>query len=102
MEQVINGLKYNTETSERIVGIDNGCNYSDFQWEQETLYRTKKARWFLHCEGGPRSQYTTQSGNMTSGATFLEALSDLEAKNWLLENQQIEFAEQYFGAIEEA
>jgi len=83
MKYVINKKIYNTETSEIIATYDNGYGYSDFNWCEEVLYKTKKGTFFLVGEGGPISQYSKAiPGGFTSGKR-IEILSQDEVLQWL-------------------
>lgn len=82
MKQVINGLTYNTETAEKIHNEWNGLSRSDFRHCDETLYYTKKGRFFLAGNGGPMSKYAQPAGNMTSGGSGIIPLSEAEALEW--------------------
>jgi hypothetical protein len=61
MEQVINGLKYDTEKSAMIASTKDGAKH---------LYQTKNGRFFLHFEHPAQSTI----------APYLEAVSSSRAK----------------------
>lgn len=72
MKQVIDGLLYNTETAHTIGNYYNNKTYSDFDCIDETLYKTKKGRYFIHHDNGVRC-----------GGEYIEPVSVEEAKEWL-------------------
>jgi len=96
MKKLINGKLYDTETAEEIYTSDNGIYGNDFRRYSETLYRTKKGVFFLYGEGGPLSKYAVNHGNSTSGGSDITVLSNIEAFEWLQENQAIEKIQELF------
>lgn len=82
MKQVIDGKVYNTETAEVVAEFSNDFGVSDFRHCEETLYRTKKGRFFLAGEGGPMSRYSKSVGDMQSGGSGIIALTVTEAQEW--------------------
>jgi hypothetical protein len=48
MKAVIDHIRYNTDTAEKIGSYDNGYAVSDFKHLSETLYKTKSGQYFLH------------------------------------------------------
>jgi hypothetical protein len=103
MKKIIDGKRYDTETAEEVASWSYG-NHGDFNRAEETLYRTKHGRWFLHGEGGPRSRFArTVRQNEWSGGSTIEALTEAEAKAWLERNSANDALETYFGdQIEDA
>lgn len=101
MKRIINGKIYNTETAERI-GSYSRSNPSDFSYIDESLYRTKKGRFFIAGEGGAMTRYAESGSDGTWwGASGICVLDDGEALDWC-ESRGIDpdIVEQYF-AIEE-
>jgi hypothetical protein len=83
VKKVINGKVYNTETATQIGTDSYNGSTSDFQWWDETLYKTKKGQFFLSGEGGPMSRWSRSCGNnSTSGGSDIVLLSDAEALEW--------------------
>lgn len=104
MKRVIDGKVYNTETAEEVADASARCPRSDFQYWEETLYRTKKGVWFLYGKGGPMTHYAKSiDQNSYSGSDGLRALTDAEALEWM-ERHQIEAdtVQRYFADLEEA
>lgn len=83
MKQIINSKTYNTETAAALCSASANYAHTEFQWWQETLYKTAKGAYFLHCEGGAMSQYSEsfENGERTGGEK-LEALTRDEAIEW--------------------
>jgi len=105
MKKVIDGKLYNTETAEEI-GSYSYSHSTDFNYVEETLYRTKKGAFFTVGEGGPMSKYSRSLGNNSTGGSsdIFTALSISEALEWCEENDvDAEIIAQYFeDKIEEA
>lgn len=83
MKKVINGSLYNTETARRLGGWSNTNNYRDFNYCEETLYRTKSGKFFIHGEGGAMSKYaqTINSNEWSGGEKIIPCTYD-EAREW--------------------
>jgi hypothetical protein len=84
MKQIINRLKYDTETSEKIAEYWNGCSTSDFKYLYEELYVTKNGRYFIAGKGGASSKYREDipSGGWTGGEKIIPVCKD-EVIEWL-------------------
>lgn len=103
MKKIINGKLYNTETAIEIGVWSNGHNYSDFQWCEETLYKTKNGKYFIFGEGGPLSPYTETCGNNNwCGSSEITPLTDVEAASWAEKNLTADEFIEAFGNVEEA
>ncbi len=82
MKQVINGLVYNTETAEHIAGRSQYVP-SDFNYVEESLYKTQNGRYFLAGEGGAMSKYHTQvEQNSWGPGAGIIPLTKSEALDW--------------------
>ena len=84
MKKVIDGKIYNTETAILIAeNKDRGFSKSDFQWEETSLYKTKKGNVFLAGKGGPMSRWAESVGsNGRCGGHGIEVLTPAEALEW--------------------
>lgn len=83
MKKVINGTLYNTETARKLGSWSNTYNYRDFNYCEETLYRTKSGKFFVHGEGGAMSKYAqTISSNEWSGGEKIIPCTYDEARKW--------------------
>lgn len=103
MKKVIDGKMYNTETADEVASHSYGYQ-SDFNYIEETLYRTKKGAWFLYGEGGANTRYSRAvSQNSWTGGDGWEVLSEKEALDFCERHADPETIEKYFGdKIEEA
>lgn len=83
MKRIVDGKRYDTDTAE-VVATYEYRRSGDFNWYEETLYRTKKGAWFLAGEGGARSKYGERVDQSTWGpGEGLQVLSEAEAREWL-------------------
>lgn len=82
MKQVISGLTYNTDTATEI-GYANLNPVRDFTHYEESLYVTKKGRYFLAGRGGPMTRYGySPDGNITCGGSGIVPIDKEEALEW--------------------
>lgn len=102
MKKIIEGLKYDTDTAEEVGSWDNGHYHGDFHQCQESMYRTKSGKFFLHGKGGPLSSYAVQEGNGVSGSEDIRPLSEQESRRWAEEHLTVEEIEDAFGTAQEA
>jgi hypothetical protein len=86
MKKVINRKVYDTETASFVAE----ASYSypgDFQYWEESLYRTTDGMYFLAGEGGPMSHYAKSIGNnTTSGSSKITPITLPAAIDWCEEN----------------
>lgn len=104
MKQIINGKRYDTETANIVHEWSNSYTPSDFHYCEETLYLTKKGKWFLHGKGNALSKYSQPVGsNSSTGGSKITPISPSEARVWLETHEGLEALEEYFAhEIEEA
>lgn len=84
MKAIANGKTYNTETAERVCGLD--CNYhpGDFQYHDTDLYRTKKGAFFIAGKGGAASMWAQPcSGGGRMGGAGVRPVSNQEARDYM-------------------
>lgn len=87
MKRIINGKRYNTETSTPIGVYEFGTS-GDSKYLYEKLYQTKKGNYFLEYSGGAFSKYGVSTGpNLIGGSSGLLPLSVSEALDWCEERQ---------------
>ena len=101
MKKIINGKKYDTETTQKLGVFWNELSPSDFRNCTEKLYRKKTGEYFLHGKGGAMSDYSESNGNMTCGSEKIMPMTESEAKRWA---EKLLSGEQYieiFGEVEE-
>ena len=102
MKAIINNRKYDTETAEKVGYYDNGYSYRDFFEEEETLYRKKTGEFFLHCCGGPNTQYARRTGTNSWGwGEVITPMTEAEAREWAMEHIDVDSFEAIFGEVEE-
>jgi len=102
MKKIIDGAKYDTETAKVMGEWDNRCSRRDFQWCEETLYRTKAGKYFLHGRGGPMSKYTKSAGNNSwSGDERILPMTREAAQEWAEEKLDGDEYEEIFGEVSE-
>jgi len=83
MRQVIKGLVYNTETAEILGSADSSyLGANDFRSYSETLFKTKKGRFFLAGEGGPMTKWGEACGDMRGFGSGIIPLDSAEAREW--------------------
>jgi hypothetical protein len=104
MIKIIDGKRYSTDKADSIALWANNIPYSDFNYCEETLYRTKKGAFFIHGEGGAMSKYAKSTGNNSRcGGEDIRPLTDDEAREWLESHQFIAELEELFpDSIEDA
>lgn len=97
MKKVINGLLYDTETAEKVAFYSNNRGLGDFKSLEETLYRTKNGRWFIHGIGGAMTAYQVEAGNNSwSGSEQIRPIESEEAASFLEEYGEPEDYEKWF------
>jgi len=87
MKKIINRLTYDTATATVCGVFCNGLSVSDFGHLTETLYQTKKGRFFLYGNGGASTWCADRVGNTWSGGEKIRALTDAEAAKWVEDRQ---------------
>jgi len=95
MRKIVDGKIYDTEAAERIAERRTGYGRGDFNWCEESIYRTKKGNWFLAGQGGAMTRYAQSSGEYKTTSLDIIPLSDEEAVEWLQEHAQDKL-EKYF------
>ena len=104
MKAVINGLRYDTETAERIGHASGGgYNMRDWHYWSEELYQTPRSkRFFLAGEGGALTRYAQHlSQNERCGGERIIPLSAEEAQEWAEQHLHADTVARYF-TVEEA
>lgn len=101
MKKIISGLKYDTDTAQKMAYWDNNFPGNDFDWYSEILYRKRTGEYFLYGDGNANSKYSTSFGYKSRGGG--EAIIPLtleEAQKWA-ERLDGEEYEKIFGVVEE-
>lgn len=104
MKKIINGKRYDTETSEVISEWDNSLDCGNFRYYEETLYRTRNGNWFLHGKGGQLSPYAeiSDNGRCRDGSADLLAFTPDEAADWLAAHDVNAFERHFPEKIQDA
>lgn len=101
MKKIINGKLYNTETATELGTYWNGYPQGDFSYVSETLYVKKTGEYFLHCEGGPLTEYAKYVGRNKCFGAYIYPYAEKEAKEWAAEKLTADEYEKLFGEVEE-
>lgn len=102
MRKIIDGKVYNTETAECLGFWSNHLSITDFRYCKESLYRTRKGRYFIYGEGGAMSCYAEQCGDMWGDGADIRVVSEKEAREWAERHFDADEYENAFGEVEEA
>lgn len=103
MKKIIGGKSYNTETATKIGSASSRhCSYSDFNYWEESLYRTQKGAFFIAGEGGANTHYSRSCGqNSWCGGSGLRVIDATEAREWVEQHCNSQY-EAVFGVVEAA
>jgi len=83
MKKVIDGVRYDTDTAVEVGSWHHGYS-GDFNWCEETLYRTKSGRYFVYGEGGGNTRWRKViSQNSWCDGEGIEAQTPEETLGWL-------------------
>jgi hypothetical protein len=97
MKRIVDGLKYDTDTAEKLHEWDNGIFRNDFKATEEALYKTANGRYFLHGWSGPMGPYSKPVGDNGRGqGSAIIPMSRDEAFTWLSDRDGEEVAETEF------
>lgn len=94
MRKIINGKLYDTATATKMAEWSNAGSWNDFSHVEETLYRKKTGEYFLHGEGGARTQYAKR-------VEQIMPISIEEAQKWAEEHLDGDGYERIFGPVPE-
>lgn len=95
MRKIVDGKIYDTANAEKIADRRTGYGRGDFNWCEETLYRTKKGNWFLAGQGGALTRYAQNADVYETSSFDIIPLTQKEAIEWLKEHAQDKL-ERYF------
>lgn len=99
MKAIIDGKRYDTETSTEIARAESDASYTDFAHWTETLYRTPKGNYFLAGFGNGLSKYAEHyRDHYTSGEEIIP-FTEGEAFAWAQVNSLEDIIEQYFPSF---
>lgn len=98
MKRVIDGKRYDTDTATLIHDWENMYDRGNFHFYEESLYITKKGRYFLAGSGGAMSPYSESlGGGSYGGGSGLQPISKGQALQWLEEHEGHDAIELYFA-----
>lgn len=98
MRKIINGSRYSTDTAKKIAHWESDQDYTCFTHCEETLYRTKAGKWFIHGTGNSATVYSVRrSDGWAVPGEQIVPLSDEVAQNWALERLGEEQRDAIFG-----
>jgi len=101
MKKIIDGSKYDTKTAKYLGNYCHGSS-RDFSHIDESLYRTKSGKYFLHGEGGPQTHYAEHiDQNTWSGGEKIIPMDRAEAQKWAEDHLSGEEYEEIFGEVTE-
>lgn len=106
MKSIIAGKRYDTETATKIGEASYNGSRRDFEWWEETLYRTPRSgTYFTVGSGGPRSNYARAEGqnSWTGQSNVFRPLTPAQALAWAERHLSAADVEAHFGGqIEDA
>lgn len=81
MQAIIDGRSYDTATATLVCDLSSpGLGWSDFRYEETSLYKSPNGTYFLAGHGGPRTRWAQSVGNGTSSGKGLALLDPLSAR----------------------
>jgi hypothetical protein len=98
MKKIVNGKRYDTTTAQSITSWSNNYNSNDFNYCEETLYKTKNGNYFIYGEGGAMSKYSVSVGcNGRGGSSDIVPMTKEEACEWCQERDEVDTIEEEFA-----
>lgn len=98
MKKVINGSRYDTDTAKRLGVWESDQDYTGLSHVEETLYRTKAGKYFLHGCGNAASAYAVhKSDGWSAPGEKIIPLSDAAARQWAEQHLDADAVELAFG-----
>ena len=101
MKKILNNRVYNTDTATLIGSKNNGNLGTDFNYLCDSLYRKRTGEYFLHGEGGARTQYAEWRNGLLCGGERIIPLTFDAARLWAEENLDADDYEAEFGEVVE-
>ena len=99
MRKIIAGRKYDTDTATFLGSHDNGLR--GFDWSEESLYRKKSGEYFLHGEGGARTEWARMDHGLVCGGEGIRPITYEGARMWAEDNLSADLYEAAFGPVPE-
>jgi hypothetical protein len=98
MRKIINGSRYDTDTAKKMAHWESDQDYTGLTHCEETLYRTKAGKWFIHGTGNAATVYAVRRGDeWTAPGEQIVPLSEEVARIWVLEHLGEEQRDAIFG-----
>lgn len=97
MKKVIKGAQYDTNAAKCLGNASANCLRSSFSYWEQTLYRTKSGRFFLHKEG---FGYSHGDGSLGWGEEICP-LNEESARQWAERHLNADEYEAIFGPTTE-
>jgi len=102
MKKVINGKLYNTDGAKKLGYWSNRSNRNDFDFCEETLYKTKAGAYFVHGSGGANSKYGKWQGNSGGPGEEIRPYTETDAREWCEQKLDADEYISIWGPPEEA
>lgn len=98
MRKTINSSRYDTDTAKKMAHWESDQDYTGLTHCEETLYRTKAGKWFIHGTGNAATVYAVRrSDGWTAPGEQIVPLSEEVARSWVLEHLGEEQCDAIFG-----
>lgn len=102
MNKIIKGIRYDTETADRLASYQSPDGLSSFSYYEEILCRTKAGLYFLYGNGNAASKYSRQCGtNEWCGDEKIIPMTEADAKQWAEKYLDGDEYETIFGPVEQ-
>lgn len=99
MKKILKGCMYNTETAKMLACSEHG-QIGSFGYFAEELYLTKSGKYFIHGEGGAKTQYAKPDGDgMWMSGEAIRPISEDSAKEWAESELSGDEYERVFGEV---
>jgi hypothetical protein len=99
MKAIISDHLYDTKTATLLATWQNTNDTRDFQCEIDSLYRTKNGKFFLHEEGGAKTDRATRQVRSCGWGERIRLVTPEEALAWCSAKGQVEVALRHFGHL---
>jgi len=101
MRKIINGARYDTDTAKELGKWESLESCQEFTYYEETLYRTKAGKYFIHGSGNAASPYATITEERRCGGERIVPISEENARKWAEKKLDADTYESIFGEISE-
>lgn len=102
MRKIIRGSRYDTDSAKKICSWANSWDVRSIDYVEETLYRTKAGKYFLHGIGGAHTPYAEPDGDGNwSNGELITPMTDEAAREFAEKHMDADDYEAAFGAVSE-